>query len=127
MEILHNQKNIRDCAVTTLINIWTSIDWDKVDSKRAYGIWDEFSSKVKSSAMTTNSYEKFIEKLCRKFDIRSLKYRETDDIRQQDEKFKKDILKLFREETLGLVLEMKLNNQVRKEELEAKNKERENK
>lgn len=115
-----SKENIQDAAVATLSNIWSQIEWDKVTGNRAMGIWDEFTSKVKAAAMTTNNYEKFVEKLCRKMDIRSLKFRDISEISQQDEKFKKAILKMLREETQVIVLQLRLNNQIRKEEYEQK-------
>jgi hypothetical protein len=108
--------NIHDAAVSTLVEIWSQIDWDKVTGQRAMGIWDEFSSKVKASAMTTNSYEKFVEKLCRKMEVRSLKFRTINEITNESEEFKKAILKAFREETQVIVLKLRLNNQIRKEQ-----------
>lgn len=105
-------------AVATIANIWSGIDWDKVTGQRSMGIWDEFSNKVKAAAMTTNSYEKFVEKLCRKMDVRSLRFKDIEEISQQDEKFKAAILKNFREETQIIVLKLRLNNQVRKEQRE---------
>lgn len=111
----HNEENVRYLAVETIYGIWSGIDWDKVDRRRAYEIWDEFSNKIKAAAMTTNSYEKFVEKLARKMDVRSLKSSIFLKVSQQGEKFKRDILKLIREETLQLVLEVRLNNEARKE------------
>lgn len=123
------RENIQDAAVATLSNIWSQIDWDKVTGSRAMGIWDEFTSKVQSAATTTNSYEKFIEKLCRKMDIRSLRYRDISEIAGQNEAFKKAVLKAMRDETQTIVLKLRLNNQVRKEEikLEKERKEKEEK
>lgn len=109
------RENIRSAAIATITNLWGCIDWDKVDNKRATGIWDEVTSKVKASAMTTNSYEKFVEKLARKLDVRSLKYREINDIINESEEFKKAVLKMLREETLGIMLEVRLNRQIQKE------------
>lgn len=115
-----SEENVKEAAVTTLIEIWSRIDWSKVTGTRAMGIWDEFTSKVKGAAMTTNEYEKFVEKLCRKMDIRSLKYREINDFSNQSDEFKKAILQMFREKTLTIVLKLQLNNQIRKEELQMK-------
>lgn len=115
IEIAFTEENIRDVAISTIYGIWSCIDWDKVDSRRAYGIWDEFGNKIKAAAMTTNSYEKFVEKLARKMDVRSLRSRIFRDVSQQSEEFKQAVLKLIREETLQLVLEVRLNNEARKE------------
>lgn len=110
-----NEKNIKHSAVITVSEIWTCIDWDKVDAKRAYGIWDEYASKIKAAALTTNSYEKFVEKLARKMEIRSLRYKEILNISKQSDEFKQEVLKRIREETLQIVLELRLNNEARKE------------
>ncbi|MEG2985474.1 MAG: hypothetical protein RR835_12290 [Peptostreptococcaceae bacterium] len=115
-------KNIENMAIDTLTEIWSQIDWDKVTGQRAIGIWDEFSSKVKASSMTTNSYEKFVEKLCRKMDVRSLRFVMISDISTQGEDVKREILKLLREQTQIIVLKLRLNNQIRKEQ-QAKEKE----
>ena len=125
---MEKEKKARQCAIATLMNIWNCIDWSKVDSKRAYNIWDEFTNKVKASAYTTNEYEKFVEKLCKKLNINSLKYREIIDIEMENLDFKEQIMDLFREETLSLVLEVKINKEVVKEQkrLEKEREESEN-
>ena len=115
VKIDFNEENIRQVAIETIYGIWSCIDWDKVDSRRAYGIWDEFGNKIKAAAMTTNSYEKFVEKLARKIDVRSLRNRIFRDVSQQSEEFKQAVLRLIREETLQLVLEVRLNRDARKE------------
>lgn len=122
MEIVNNKDNVRQCAIETIIEIWSCIDWNKVTANRAYGIWDEYASKIKASALTTNNYEKFVEKLARKMEVRSLRYKTILEISKQSDKFKNAVLKLIREETLQLVLELRLNNEARKK-LKEKNKE----
>lgn len=114
-----NKKNVKQAAVETVTEIWSCIDWDKVDAKRAYGIWDEYASKIKASALTTNSYEKFVEKLARKMSVRSLRYKTILEISKQTDEFKQEVLKLIREETLQVVLELRLNNEARKEQQKA--------
>lgn len=123
------RQNFKEAAIATILEIWTCIDWERVDSRRAYGIWDEFASKVKASAMSTNKYEVFVEKLCKKMDVRSLRHKMISDIGKQRDEFKTGVLKLIREETVQLILEVRLNNEARKEmnrELKAK-KEKEKK
>lgn len=114
-EIEKTEQNVRYAAVTTLLEIWACIDWEKMDKRRLVNIWDEFTAKVKASAMTTNSYELFVEKLARKMDVRSLRYSEINEFIHQSKEFKDDILKLLRDETITIVLEARLENQVRKE------------
>lgn len=113
---MEEKEKTREYAVATLINIWNCIDWSKVDSKRAYNIWDEFANKVKAASYTTNKYEKFVEKLCKKLNINSLKFREIKDIEMQKIDIKDQIMDLLREETLSLVLEVKLNKEIIKEQ-----------
>ncbi len=114
VKIDFNEENIRQVAIETIYGIWSCIDWDKVDARRAYGIWDEFGNKIKAAAMTTNSYETFVEKLARKMDVRSLKSSIFQKVSQQSNEFKQAVLKLIRDETLQLVLEVRLNRDVRK-------------
>ena len=129
----NNRENAIDMAISTLLDIWEQIDWSKVTSQRSIGIWDEFASKVKAAAMTTNSYETFVEKLCKKMDVRSLKFKNIDEISNQDEEIKKNILKILRSETQIIVLKLRLNKEIRKErakriqEEKEKNNELENK
>jgi len=111
-------KNIQQYCVATLSEIWAQIDWDKVKGSRALGIWDEFTSKVKSSAMTTTSYETFVEKLCRKMDVRSLKFAMINEISELDLDTKAQILKCFRYETQIVILKLRLQNQIRKEQMQ---------
>ncbi|KXZ40027.1 hypothetical protein SAMN05661008_01513 [Alkalithermobacter thermoalcaliphilus JW-YL-7 = DSM 7308] len=109
------RENTRYAAIATITNLWSCMDWDKIDSRRVAGIWDEVTSKVKAAATTTNNYEKFVEKLARKIDVRSLKCREINDIINETEEFKKAVLKMIREETLGIMLEVRLNRQIQRE------------
>ena len=111
-------KNIQQYCVSTLSEIWAQIDWDKVKGSRALGIWDEFTAKVKSTAMTTTSYETFVEKLCRKMDVRSLRFAMISEISELSEDVKKQILKCYRSETQIIILKLRLQNQIRKEQTE---------
>lgn len=103
-------------ALSTLTEIWSCIDWDKVDQRRAMGIWQEYASKVKSCSSTTNSYNKFVEKLCKKLDVRVLKYQTISKVGKMPKESQNLIMKKFRFETQMLILDMKLNNQIRKEQ-----------
>ena len=111
-------KNIQQYCVSTLSEIWAQIDWDKVKGSRVIGIWDEFTAKVKSTAMTTTSYETFVEKLCRKMDVRSLRFAMISEISELSEDVKKQILKCYRSETQIIILKLRLQNQIRKEQMQ---------
>ena len=121
----NNRENAIDMAISTLLDIWEQIDWSKVTNQRSIGIWDEFASKVKAAAMTTNSYETFVEKLCKKMDVRSLKFKNIDEISNQDEEIKKNILKILRSETQIIVLKLRLNKEIRRERAKRIQEERE--
>lgn len=108
--------NIQDMAVATLTDVWSQIDWDKVDSKRSMGIWDEFTSKVKACALSTNKYETFVENICKQMGVRSLKWNNISNISDMEEEFKKAVLKMIRTETQLIVLKLRVNNQIRKEQ-----------
>lgn len=106
---------VKQAAIATLQEIWDNIDWQKTDARRLYGIWDEFASKIKAAAMTTNKYETFVEKLCKKLEIRSLKSKTVSDITALSEEEKTQILKIVRTETTLLVLEIRLNSENRRQ------------
>lgn len=109
-----NEENLQNMAIVTLNDIWKQIDFNKVTSKRTFGIWEEFSSKVKASAMTTNKYEVFVEKLCKKMDVRSLKSKNIKDISEESIEVKEAVVKILRKETQIIILKMRLNNQEKK-------------
>lgn len=119
-------KNVKFLAVSTITEIWSQIDWEKIDKKRLLGIWDEFTSKVKATAMTTNDYEKFIDKLCKKMDVRSLRHSQIQEISKMNEKDKTEILKALRNNTHAIVLELRLNNQIKRENKELSEAKNEN-
>jgi len=104
---------------STLSNIWGVIDWEGMNTQRLFNIWNEFSNKVKSAAYTTNSYENFVCKLCQKFGISTLRFRE---ISQINKKFsthdKNEILKELRHNTQMHILELRLNREIFKEQRE---------
>lgn len=104
------KENIIECCVNTLSEVWQCINWDKIDKRRALNIYDEFSSKVKAAAMTTNNFETFINKLGIKFEIRSYKSKILDEIYDQSDDFHKEMLKKFRN-PLVLILKLRLKNQ----------------
>lgn len=112
---MNNEENIKEMAIATILDIYSCIDWDKIDTRRAYGIWDEITDKIRASAMTTNSYEVFVDKLCKKLGIRSLKYNNVLKISREDVSTKKEILKLMRNEIQYIILEVRFKKEVLKE------------
>lgn len=84
-----------------VLPVWNAIEWDKVAPQRRMKIYEELSSKIKSSA-TTSSVTKFIEKLCVKFDVRSITSARMIQIIEDHDN--KKILKTFREDTQIIIL-----------------------
>lgn len=111
-----NRINIRNSAIETLFEVWNRQDFDKIKGTRLFGIWDEFTNKVRASAMSTNSYSAFVEKLCRKLDVRSLKFKGIATINNQSDDFKMEVLELIREEPTQLMLELRLQTYMNKKE-----------
>lgn len=103
-----NDEKVKKLAVETLSEIWKSIDWKQTNYKN---IAMEFSNSVRFIATTTDRYEIFIEKLCRKLGIKNLSFPTISEISDMEESIKHDILKLFREQSQILYLKMKLNKQ----------------
>jgi len=119
-------EKIKDLAIISLVAVWDKIDWDKIKLERAYKIWDEFSNKVRASAFTTNKFNIFINKLCKKLDIAALSDRCLNEIIEMDDDIKYKILDLIRNDLHSVILAMRLNIEIRKQEREIrKNKESE--
>ena len=95
------EDKVYDDIVSILINVWDNIDWDKVDSRRRKRIYDEFCSKIKSSALTGNM-RTFIESLCVKMGVRSLS--DTKILNLLKNKDEYNMLHLLRDETQYLIL-----------------------
>lgn len=62
----------RKAMVVIFDAVWSSIDWEKVDSGRAYGIWDEFASKVQAAATGAQTRYQWLDRVCVAFGIRSI-------------------------------------------------------
>ncbi|MGO0987462.1 hypothetical protein ACTPEW_16130 [Clostridioides difficile] len=107
-----NNDKTKDLAVEILSEIWRRIDWNK---SNYINIGNEFVNKVSLIAMTTDKYEIFIEKLCRKLGVKKLLFPTIAEVSDMDENIKCEILKLFREQPQILFLKMKLQKQNDKE------------
>lgn len=51
--------------------VWRAIPWDTISPMRRIGIYEEFTSKIKSSSGQVN-LAKFVERLCAKMGIRNV-------------------------------------------------------
>lgn len=90
-------------ASNLVYQIWRGINWDSVTPGRRTNIYNEFASKVKSSAHT-NSLGKFVEKLCGKMDANIKRDQQSlETIRKNDPQ----ILQVLREETQVIILLMR--------------------
>ena len=97
-------EKLRRDAVRILRAVWKRIDWDSIDGNRRRTFQDEFASKVKS-ATHTNNLQRFIDNLCRKLGIRSLKDTSVTEVVNKTDHY--EMLTLLREETLFLILMMR--------------------
>ena len=104
LQIEDKDEGMRQDLAMLLLSIWHSKDWDKVSASRRMKIYDEFSSKILSSAHTSDM-RRFLENLCRKWGIRSLPDPYILEILNKYEDRK--MLKSLREETTYLVLLMR--------------------
>ncbi|MBU1999466.1 MAG: hypothetical protein KKE64_08255 [Candidatus Omnitrophica bacterium] len=98
---MEEQKGIREDCLIILKAIWSNINWDNVGAMRRMKIYEEFASKIKSSAMTS-SLVRFVEKMMQKFEIREIGNAEVLVILQKGQDRK--MLKVLREETTILML-----------------------
>lgn len=93
--------------------VWKRIEWDKVSPSRRMKIYEELNSKIKSAA-TTSKIEKFVENLCKKFDVRDIgSLRVIQIVENVDEK---KLLKVLREDTQIIILLLKEAQLIAKEE-----------
>ena len=111
-----DENKIKELAIISLIAVWDKIDWEKIKLERAYKIWDEFSNKVRAAVFTTNKFNIFINKLCKKLDIAALSDKCLHEIIEMDDEIKSEIVNLLRNDLHSVILAMRLNIEVRKEE-----------
>ena len=111
-----DENKIKELAIISLIAVWDKIDWEKIKLERAYKIWDEFSNKVRAAVFTTNKFNIFINKLCKKLDIAALSDRCLHEIIEMVDDIKSEIINLLRNDLHSVILAMRLNIEVRKEE-----------
>ena len=111
-----DENKIKELAIMSLIAVWDKIDWEKIKLERAYKIWDEFSNKVRAAVFTTNKFNIFINKLCKKLDIAALSDKCLHEIIEMDDEIKSEIVNLLRNDLHSVILAMRLNIEVRKEE-----------
>ena len=112
------EQKIKELAIISLISVWDRIDWDKIKLERAYKIWDEFSNKVRASIFTTNEFNIFINKLCKKLCISSLADRCLHEIMEMEDDIKNQILNKLRVDLHSIILAMRLNIEIRKQQHE---------
>jgi len=104
IKVEDEEEEMRQDLAMLLLQVWHSINWDKISASRRMRIYDEFSSKI-LSASHTSDMKKFLESLCRKWGIRSLPDPYIIEILNKYED--RDMLKSLREETIYLVLLMR--------------------
>jgi len=108
---------IRKKAVEILNSLWLSIDFENMSNTRKMSIWDEFSSKVRACSNSSETFEKFVEKFCKKFNIKSLEVdaKNIIDIAELSKEKKEAILKAYREQLSIVMLELRIMRDEKKE------------
>ena len=97
------KEELRDDCLKIIIAVWQKIDWGGMSPMRRMKIYDELAGKIKSSAMTS-SLSSFIDKLTRKFEVRSLGKGGLQVKEIMCRGNDADLLRIFREETVILVI-----------------------
>jgi hypothetical protein len=103
----------RNALINILKMIWKSIDFQGMQRTRLMTIWDEFSSKVLVSSQVKTK-QMFLNKICEKFNIRSLN--NTELVKHLDMFNDDEFLLLLRNELQYLILRLKLIIQEEKTE-----------
>ena len=110
-------------AVEVLNVIYSNIEFTDMKSTRLMKIWDEFKSKVVSCVNTTNNFDIFVDKMCKKFEISNLDYANTVIRGSQDtEELKRDILKEYRNNLTIIMLYLRLKREEIREGYSNENK-----
>lgn len=110
-------------AVEVLNVIYSNIEFTDMKSTRLMKIWDEFKSKVVSCVNTTNNFDIFVDKMCKKFEISNLDYANTViRVSQDSEELKRDILKEYRNNLTIIMLYLRLKREEIREGYSNENK-----
>lgn len=115
------QEELRNQAALLMLQIWQGIGSD-LKSRYRMSIWDQFENQIRSAAYT-NNLGKFVNSLCSKLDATVGKNAEG---RAQAERIlnsglDRQLLKVLREETVLVVLMVRIEMQARREEYEQEN------
>lgn len=110
-------------AVEVLNVIYSNIEFTDMKSTRLMKIWDEFKSKVVSCVNTTDNFDIFVDKMCKKFEISNLDYANTViRVSQDTEELKRDILKEYRNNLTIIMLYLRLKREEIREGYSNENK-----
>lgn len=110
-------------AVEVLNVIYSNIEFTDMKSTRLMKIWDEFKSKVVSCVNTTNNFDIFVDKMCKKFEISNLDYANTViRVSQDTDELKKDILEEYRNNLTIIMLYLRLKREEIREGYSNENK-----
>lgn len=99
-----------------LQNIWSNIDWEKVDPRRRMSIHSEFEGQVKALSKCFSSFEPFIDKLCKRMNS----YIDSSFIAELETKDKDAIMTIYRSETQIPMLLLRIEQEEKKERYKAK-------
>lgn len=103
---------IREDAVRLVLAVWRKIDHSGMANSRRAGIYDELTSKIRSAALTSD-LRRFVDSLCKKWDVRSLS--DSAVIRIIEKGDHSAILDTLRNETTMIVLMLRVHQEAARE------------
>jgi len=116
-----------DMAVTLAWAIWRGID-PKYKMEKARVIWDQFQTRLQGEAGTTTDLARYVNSVCSKLGVAHLG--DGKDLAEIDAVLSagqdREVLNALRDRTALIVVRVRLLNEARKEEYEARRKARSN-
>lgn len=103
-------------ASRVIQNVWSNIDWEKVDPRRRMSIHSEFEGQVKALSKCFSRFEPFIDKLCKRMNS----YIDSADIAELSDEEREAIMTIYRTETQIPMLLLRLAQDEKKERYKAK-------
>ena len=116
------EKEVMQTAVDILDVVFSSIDFDGMSNSRKLSIWDEFKNKVKAAALSAYDLGGFVESICKKFNISSIKkdYEVILNAEQDSDK----ILDIYRTNLMMCIFKLRMKREEKKEAYEKKQAEK---
>lgn len=101
-----------DIAVEVLNVVFSNINFDNITGKHKMKIWEEFKSKVVSCANTTNDFNRFVDKLCKKFEIANIRNGDViAKVSKADKELQQAVLREYRENLTIVILFLRMKRE----------------